>query len=217
MTDRNSVISSIEENRLIAIVRGVYGDELKNAVRAMYEGGIRLCEITFDRTGTVPDKDVAADIAALKSEFGGRMHIGAGTVCTETQLRLAYAAGAEFIVSPDTYEPVIRETRRLGLVSLPGAFTPTECAMAARFGADYIKLFPCFAMSPEYVKSLMAPLSDLKFLAVGGITPDNAKAYLDAGVCGIAVSGGLVNNKEIKAGEFDKIKARAEAYVSLVR
>lgn len=217
MNDRNAVIALLEEKKIIAIIRGVYGEELKNTVRALYEGGIRLCEITFDRTGKVPDSEIASLISMLKTEFGEYMSIGAGTVCSEAQLRAAYAAGAEFIVSPDVYEPVIRETRRLGLVSIPGAFTPSECANAGRFGADYIKLFPCVAMTPEYIKAIKAPLSDLKFLAVGGINENNIDAYMSTGVSGIAVSGGIINKTEIKNGEFDKIKARAERFVALIK
>ena len=61
---------------------------------------------------------------------------------TEEQVKIAYKAGAEFIISPDCYDGVIKKTRDLGMVSIPGVFTPTDAANAYRYGADFAKLFP---------------------------------------------------------------------------
>ena len=142
---REEVIQAILDNKIIAIVRGI---EPKLAVRvaeALYEGGIKLIEITFNQSDNDSFVETANAIQALKTSMAGKMHVGAGTVLTEEQLELAYRAGAEFIISPDSDENVIRKTREKGLVSIPGAYTGTEIKKASVAGADFVKIFPCMS------------------------------------------------------------------------
>ncbi len=211
---RNQVIDAIEANKIIVILRGLTPDQLVHTTEAMEKGGIRLVEVTFDQSGKISDEQTAENIRLLCEAFEGRVRIGAGTVMTEKQVELAREAGAEFIISPDTYEPVIRRTRELGMVSLPGAFTPTEAANAHRFGADFIKLFPNSEVGISYLKALMAPLSHIRFLAVGGVNEKNMKEYLNAGAKGIGVATGIVNKKLIAEGDYEGICELAKAYTS---
>ena len=125
-----NTIREIENNKIIVIVRGVKKDDLIPFAEAIYEGGIRLMECTYDATGKVSDEETAAGIEMLAKHFEGRMFIGAGTVLTEKQVKLTAKAGGKFIISPDSNEKVIKKTRRLGLVSIPGALTPTDIASA---------------------------------------------------------------------------------------
>ncbi|MGR5456829.1 bifunctional 4-hydroxy-2-oxoglutarate aldolase/2-dehydro-3-deoxy-phosphogluconate aldolase, partial [Vibrio alfacsensis] len=81
--------------------------------------------------------------------------------------------GGQFIVSPDFNADVVKATRECDMVSLPGVMTPTEAVQANEAGADFIKLFPGGLLGPEYLAALSAPLSDLKFIAVGGVDADN--------------------------------------------
>ncbi len=46
---REEVIAKILEEKIIAIVRGVGAEECMKVAKALYEGGIRLMEITFDQ------------------------------------------------------------------------------------------------------------------------------------------------------------------------
>ena len=122
---RSRVIEAIEREKIIVIVRGVAADKLIPLAEAMYEGGIRLLEVTYSADGSVSDEETAKNIEMLSKHFEGRMYIGAGTVITEKQVELTKKAGGKFIISPDTYENVIRKTRELDMVSMPGALTPT--------------------------------------------------------------------------------------------
>lgn len=211
---RDSVINAILKNKIIVILRGLTTEQLLHTVSAMEAGGIRMVEVTFDQSGKISDEQTAANIRLLADTFEGRIHVGAGTVMTERQVELAYAAGAEYIISPDTCESVIRRTLELGMVSLPGAFTPTEAANAHRFGADFVKLFPNSELGISYLKALMAPLSHIRFLAVGGVNENNMKEYLDAGAYGIGVATGIVNNKHIAEGNYAAVTELAKAYTS---
>lgn len=212
MLNREEIIKDIEKNKIIVIMRGFTEEQLINSVEAMEKGGIRLVEVTFDQTGKVSDETTASYINALKNHFEGRVRIGAGTVMTEAQSELAFKAGAEFIISPDCYEGVIKKTRELGMVSIPGVFTPTEAANAHRFGADFAKLFPNSEVNISYLKALAVPLSHIKFLAVGGVSADNMKEYFEAGAKGIGVATAIADKKSIFAGDYEDITRRAKLF-----
>lgn len=93
---------------------------------ALYDGGVRLLEVTFDACGKKTDAETAADIETPAKNFKGRMYIGAGTVLTEKQMRLTKKAGGSFIISSNTDKGVITESRMCGLVSIPGVKTVSE-------------------------------------------------------------------------------------------
>ena len=213
---RAQVISDIEKTKIIAIIRGYRGETLDNICESLCAGGVKCAEITFDRSGKFTDAETALAIASLVKRFEGRMHIGAGTVMTVEQVRLTSDAGGEFIVSPDTFADVIRATRRLGLVSVPGAMTPSEASAAVRSGADFIKVFPCNVLPPEYIKAVCAPMADVKFLAVGGVTPDNLDAYMRAGARGIGIASGLFPKSAVDACDWKQIEERARRYVDML-
>ncbi|MBO5746277.1 MAG: bifunctional 4-hydroxy-2-oxoglutarate aldolase/2-dehydro-3-deoxy-phosphogluconate aldolase [Clostridia bacterium] len=214
--DREGVINSVLENKLIAIIRGVNSEKLIPMAEALFRGGIRLLEITYSADGSTPDTVTAENIKALAEHFKGRMFIGAGTVLTAEQVRLTRAAGGQFIISPNVKEEVIRETYRLGMVSMPGALTPTEIESAHEFGADFVKLFPISDLGAGYVKAVKAPLSNVKLLAVGGINENNMSDYLAAGVCGFGIGSNITDKKLIEAEDWDGITRLAERFVKAV-
>ena len=216
MLNREEIIRDIEENKIIVILRGFNADQLVNTVEAMARGGIKLVEVTFDQSGKIDDATTASHIKLLKERFAGRVRIGAGTVMSEGQVEYAYNTGAEFIISPDCYEPVIRKTRELGMVSIPGALTPTECANAHRFGADFVKLFPNSEMKISYFKALAAPLSHIKFLAVGGVNTENLRSYIDAGAKGVGMATAIADKAAILSGDYERIEKLAKTYTDLL-
>lgn len=209
---RENTICKIEENKIIVIVRGVAKDKLIPLAEAMYKGGIRLIECTYDASGKVTDEETASNIEMLSKHLEGRMLVGAGTVLTEKQVELTAKAGGRFIISPDTCESIIKKTVELGLVSIPGALTPTEVETAHRYGADFVKVFPVNFMGPSYIKALKAPLSHIRLLAVGGIDENNMKDYMNAGACGFGVATGIVNKTAVADGDFDAITRLALKY-----
>lgn len=213
---RDKVIETIEKSKIITIVRGIESDKLIPLAEAMYDGGIRLLEITYSADGRISDEETAQSIEMLSKHFEGRMFIGAGTVITENQVELTKKADGKFIISPDTYENVIKKTRELGMVSMPGALTPSEIQNAHRHGADFVKLFPITNMGVEYVKAVKAPLSHIKFLAVGGINENNMADYLKAGVCGFGVGSNIVDKKLTDAGEYGAITELAKKYTKVI-
>ena len=211
-----NTIREIENNKIIVIVRGVKKDDLIPFAEAIYEGGIRLMECTYDATGKVSDEETAAGIEMLAKHFEGRMLIGAGTVLTEKQVELTARAGGKFIISPDTNPEIIKKTKELGLVSIPGSLTPSEAPLANRSGADFVKLFPVGVLGTKYIKDLCAPLSHIKFLAVGGVDHENMGEFLAAGARGIGVGSAIVNKALIAEKNYAAITEAARKYTSRV-
>ena len=211
------VIKCIEEEKLIVIVRGVKKEKLIPLAEAMYQGGIRLLEVTFSANGSVTDEDTADSIKALAHAFEGKMYIGAGTVLTEKQVELTKKAGGKFIISPDSYDKVIAKTKELGMVSMPGAITPTEIQSAVRAGADFIKLFPMTNFGISYLKAVKAPLSHVKFLAVGGVDENNMADYLKAGISGFGVGTSIVRKDLIEKDDYQAITDLAKKYVAVIK
>lgn len=214
---REEICKLVEQEKVIAIVRGVDPDTCLKVAEALYAGGIRLLEVTFPQKNPELFQSTADAISMIKSAFAGRMRIGAGTVLTVEQVEMAAKAGAEYIISPNVDTDVIRRTLELDLVSMPGALTPSEVMIAHNAGADYVKLFPIGVMGTAYVKAIMAPISHVKMLAVGNISSDNAADYLKAGVIGLGVGGKLVNKDAIAAGDFEKLTKAAEELIAAVK
>lgn len=211
-----NTIDTILKEKIIVIVRGIGREKLLQFAEAAYKGGIRLLECTYDATGNTPDEEIASNIKMLADHFEGKMLIGAGTVLSEKQVELTKNAGGKFIISPDTCPEVIKETKKLGLVSIPGAFTPSEAVIAHKAGADFVKLFPITSMGPKCLKDIKAPLSHIKFLAVGGINADNITEYLSVGACGVGIGSDIANKKLIEANNFDAIEENVRRYVKQI-
>lgn len=209
-----AVINTILKEKIITIVRGVPREKLIPLAEAMYNGGIRLIECTYDASGKVSDEKTASGIRRLVEHFKDKMTVGAGTVLTEAQVELTEKAGGKFIISPDTNPEVIKKTKELGLVSIPGALTPTEIAAASRYGADFVKIFPVGSMGCNYIKDVKAPLSNVRILAVGGVDENNMQSYFDAGACGIGIGSGIVKKQMIEAEDFDGITRLAMKFTN---
>lgn len=203
------MIQKIMDEKVIAIVRGIYGEDCLNLAKALRDGGVKLMEVTFDQKSAEERQRTADTIRLLTEKLGDGMGIGAGTVTTVEMVRQAKKAGAQFIISPDTNRDVIAETVARDMVSIPGALTPSEMMQAHWAGADFIKVFPANQVGPSYFKTVAAPLSQVRMLAVGGINEDTVGEYLKAGAAGFGVAGCLFKPQWVKDGRWDTITQAA--------
>lgn len=214
---RETVLEWVAREKVVAIVRGAESSVCTRVAEALYAGGIRLMEITYDQRSPESWEDTAAAIGQTARRFEGRMLVGAGTVTEPGLVELTHRAGGCFIISPDTNETVIRRTRELDMVSMPGAMTPTEILTAHRAGADFVKLFPAAGLGPAYLRAVCAPLSHIKIMVVGGIDEKNVGAFLAAGAAGAGVGGNLASRQWIRDGAWDKITQAARLLTGAVR
>lgn len=213
---REEIIDLVLQSRVIAIVRGLDGG-FEPLAQAMYDGGIRAIEVTFNQKDPSQWVKTTGAIRAIKEAMGDKMAVGAGTVTSVELVELAREAGAQFIVSPDTDPAVIRRTRELGMVSMPGALTPSEIKQAHEAGADFVKVFPAGTLGAGYIKAIRGPLNHIRMLAVGGVSEKNAAEYIQAGCVGVGVGGNLVNKEWIANGEYGKIEALARELCASAR
>lgn len=215
-TVRETVIEWIEKYKIVAIIRGAAPEQCKAIADALYAGGIRLMEITYNQKAPESWQATADTIGMLAKEYEGRMFVGAGTVTSPELVEMTAKAGGSFIVSPDTDVMVIKKTRELNLVSMPGAMTPSEIKVAHEAGADFVKLFPIGNLGAGYLKAVKAPLSHIKMTAVGGVNENNAAEFLKAGASGLGVGGNLAKKEWIENGEYGKLTEAAKAIVAAV-
>ena len=211
-----SLTQSILDKRIIAILRGLTADEAIKVAEALSAGGISLIEVTFPQQEGADLTQTVKAIEGIRARFGQAVLAGAGTVMNTQQLALAVQAGAQYIISPNVDEAVIRETRSRGLISMPGALTPTEAVAAHNYGANFVKIFPAGNLGPDYIKALRGPLSHIRFLAVGGVGVANAGDFIRAGAVGLGVGGKLADRALIQAGRLDEITALAQQYTAAV-
>lgn len=205
----HDTIEFIRKHKAIAIIRKIYGDDLVRLGKALSDGGVRLMEVTFDQADPGCLTKTGESIRTLCRLYGDNMLIGAGTVMNTMQVETAKNAGAKYIISPNVSEEVITYTKNLGLVSIPGAMTPTEIAAAHDYGADFVKLFPIGDLPPGYIKSIKGPLGHIEYLATGGVSAKNFGGYLDSGFSGAGIGSYLSDRKLIAEGNFDELTRRA--------
>lgn len=206
------VLERINREMVIAIIRGVGPDDILETVSAIKEGGISNMEVTFDHGSPEGMERTLESIRRVKAFFGDEVNVGAGTVLSAGEVELAAAAGAEYMISPGTDASVIRRTKELGKISMPGALTPSEVCAAYDSGADMVKMFPAGVLGLEYLKAVRAPLSHIPMCAVGGITPENIGLFLAAGIRCFGIGGNLVSPEAIRRREFEKLTETAGRY-----
>lgn len=208
---------TILKHKIVAIVRGFSPETVVELAKAYSANGIRCVEVTFDQSSREKQLETAKTIKMVKEALGDDICVGAGTVMTAEQVRMAAEAGAEYMISPNVDGEVIAETKRLGKISIPGAMTPSEIAAAYKMGADIIKLFPANELGLSYIKAIKAPLKHIPLMATGGVRPVNAADYLNAGSAALGVGGDLVNKQWIADGDYEKIGLAAKAFVDSIK
>ena len=217
VTHMQTVLSLIKRDRLVVIGRGIRTEVLVQAALACAEAGVTLLESTFDHTAADPVRENAGRIAALVKALDGRIRIGAGTVLTSEEVRAAHDAGAEYIISPDTDDAVVAETKRLGMVSIPGAMTPTEVAHAWKIGADMVKLFPADDLGYPFIQNLRGPLGHIPLMATGGVNPVSIPEFLKLGVTAVGTGVSILKRDLIEKEDYDGIRALAKMHVDAIR
>lgn len=210
MSNKLEIISAIKKYKICAIIRGAEAEKAVKIAQSLFDGGIKLIEVTFNT-----DKAIEM-IEAIKRTMGDKMYVGAGTVLDQETAILAINAGAEFILSPSISEGMIKVCNRYGKVAIPGIMTPSEAVRAMELGADILKFFPAGELGPGYLKSIRSPLNHIEFIAVGGINLDNAKSFMKSGAIGLGIGDSLVDNSLVINSKFTELKKRANNFVQLL-
>jgi 2-dehydro-3-deoxyphosphogluconate aldolase/(4S)-4-hydroxy-2-oxoglutarate aldolase len=195
---------------VVAVVRLPQATAFGALAGALAAGGVTAVEITLTTPGALEGiRDVA------RADLSGCI-VGAGSVLDERSAREVLAAGAQFVVSPTFDDAVLRVCREANVPCMPGALTPRELLEAWRAGASLIKLFPASLVGPGYIRDVLAPLPFLRLVPSGGVSLENAAAWIQAGAAAVSVGGALVSASLVAEQAWDRLTARARALVERV-
>ncbi|RSK55173.1 bifunctional 4-hydroxy-2-oxoglutarate aldolase/2-dehydro-3-deoxy-phosphogluconate aldolase [Bacillus canaveralius] len=206
------LIDQIQENGIVAVIRGTSPDNIVAIAKSLHKGGVKTLEIT------VETPKVLSLIEQVAEELGDEVIVGAGTVLDPETARAAIMAGARFIFSPTVNKETIKVAKRYGVVSIPGALTPTEILTAYENGADIIKVFPANVFGPSYIKDIHGPMPQIPLMPTGGLDVDNVGAYIKNGAVAAGIGSSLVNMKQQVNEEFlINLENKARQFVDAVK
>ena len=205
-TDR---LDRITDGGVIAILRGVNTADAVAVADAVVDAGVTALEITADTPNSM------SSIEAISDRVDDAL-VGAGTVLDAETARAAQLAGAEFLVTPTVNRDVIRVANRYGTPIAVGAYTPTEALEAYQAGADAVKVFPAKTGGPDHVAAIGGPLPQIPLVPTGGVSAENAGAYVRAGAVAVGVGGSIVDHEAIDDDAYDQVEANARAVVEAV-
>ena len=203
-----TTLDRILKNKIVAIIRGAGLADVLRIAEALQRGGVDILEVTLNS----PNALQVIHELANKME---NMLIGAGTVLSAADAEASIAAGASFIISPNVNVETITVTKRSGIVSIPGAYTATEVVNAWSHGGDIVKIFP--ATNAEYIKILRGPLSHIRMMPTGGLTPENISGFRKAGAVAFGIGTSLVDVRQGISEEYlNRITENARKFVHAI-
>ena len=205
---RDQVLDALLAAKVIAVIRMKDAARLAGSAEALRKGGVTAIEITMTVPGAL---DIIREMARSKAPG---MLVGAGTVLDAGMAADVIGAGADFVVSPITDRDMIQACRAAGVLVAPGAFTPTEIVSAWRAGADIVKIFPATSLGPQFLRDVRGPLPQIRLMPTGGVTIENARDFLAAGACCVGIGTALVDRKDVEAGDWLALEARARRLVA---
>lgn len=177
---------------VVGIIRSHTFEEVRQILPVYVSAGLTTIEITMNTAS-------ASEIIRYAVEqYSGKLNVGAGTVCNESDLENALSAGSQFIVTPVVSEAVIKSCVEQKIPIFPGAFTPTEIYRAWELGASMVKIFPAASVGSGYIRDVKGPLNQIKLMPTGGINKDNIQEFMKAGADGLGVGSQLFDKDLIR-------------------
>ena len=205
-------MNAAEVLRGLRVVPVVVVDDADKAVtlaRTLLDAGLQAIEVTLRTPAAL---DAIAKISANVPD----MIVGAGSVRHAAQVTDVINAGARFGVCPGSSPALLDAMDQAGLPFIPGAITPSETLALLERGYALQKLFPAeLSGGVNYLKGIAAPIPEARFMPTGGITVENAPAYL--ALDNVACIGGtwIVPPQALAASNFDAIGDLARAAAAL--
>lgn len=208
---KEEVRARIEEIGIVPAVRVSSTEEARFAAAAVSSGGIPIVEITM----TVPEAcELIQDMVAHAPDI----IVGAGTVLDPVTAHRCLQAGAQFLTSPGLDLSIVELTEKAGVVTMPGALTPSEVTAAWRAGVDFIKVFPCSQVGGAgYIRALKGPFPNASFVAAGGVTQQTASDLIRAGATALGIGSELIPREAIRLRRAEQIVELARRFLSIVR
>ena len=195
--------------KITVILRGYSYKQIRLIVSILVKNGINSVEITMNT------EKAAEIIKKIKTEFGEKILIGAGTVTTMEEAKEAVNAGATFILSPIMLEKeILNFCKSKKVITVPGAFSLTEIIQSFRDGADIVKIFPADRLGKKYISDITAPLGELPVMVVGGINRENVNDYFKSGAKYAGIASGIFNKEDILSENAENLEKSLKDFIN---
>lgn len=182
--------AAIVSGGVIGILRTTNQDRAISLARQVWQAGVDVVEVALTTPGGL------AAVEKLAGERTGAQVIGAGTVLDGVTARAAVLAGAQVLVTPTLTEEVIEVGHRYDVATVIGCSTPTELLRATALGADLVKVFPASLWTPRVLSDVLQALPQLQCVPTGGISPDDAASWIEAGAVAVGIGSGLTKGAD---------------------
>lgn len=199
-----------ENMPIVGIVRGISFEDFKQILPVYVKAGLTTIEVTMNTP------DVESLISYAVREYAGILNVGAGTVCSLSDLDKALAYGAQFIVTPLINEEVIKRCVNMNIPIFPGALTPSEIYKAWTLGASIVKIYPAGNLGASYIKDVKAPLDKVRMMPTGGISLNNMQSFLELGVDGFGIGSPLFNKSLVDAKDWNGLETHFGDFVTMI-
>ena len=207
----SNFLETLQHERIVVVIRGAESITLAQELQALYEGGLRIFEITVEAPGAIDA------LSSVRKQLPEDALLGAGTVLDAGTAALAVNAGARFIVSPIVSMEVCHVARAHAVPCMLGGMTPTDIHTAYQYGSEVVKVFPASTVGVTFIRELKGPLDFIPLCPTGGITVENAGAFLDAGAAAVGVGSALMKKEWVKSGNWDALRQAAAAWAKFRR
>jgi 2-dehydro-3-deoxyphosphogluconate aldolase/(4S)-4-hydroxy-2-oxoglutarate aldolase len=204
-------LAAIEHVGIIPAVRVTSSADALFASEAVVSGGIPVVEITM----TTPD---ATSVITSLVRANPQCIVGAGSVANLDIARACIDAGAAFLTTTGLDQELIDFALLNDVSLIPGALTPTEIMTARRAGASLLKIFPCSSVGgASYIRSLCVPFPDMRFIASGGVSQENASAHIRSGATALGIGHALLPTEAIRTRNVSWIHELARRFIETVK
>ena len=199
----------MNKSRITGILRNVKKEDVLKAGEILIKHSIKDFEVTYNT------KDSLEIVKILKKEFPDA-RIGMGTILTVEELKKAEESGSEFILTPSVNEEVLKYAGENNIELIPGVFSPSEVALALRYGFNYLKLFPAIDLPDSYINNLKGPFDKVEFMAVGGVEKDNITDFFKAGFKSVGMGSSLIKKSYLESKDWENLEKHVKEIAEII-
>ena len=200
----------MDKSKITGILRNVKKEDVLKVGEILIKHNIKDFEVTYNT------KDSLEIVKMLKKEFP-EARIGMGTILTVEELKKAEESGAEFILTPSVNEEVLRYSGKNNIDLITGVFSPSEVALALRYGFNYLKLFPAIDLPDSYINNLMGPFDKVEFMAVGGVEKDNITDFFKAGFKSVGMGSSLIKKSYLESKDWENLDKHVKEIAEILK
>ena len=113
-------------------------------------------------------------------------------------------------------EEVLRYSGKNNIDLITGVFSPSEVALALRYGFNYLKLFPAIHLPDSYINNLMGPFDKVEVMAVGGVEKDNITDFFKAGFKSVGMGSSLIKKSYLESKDWEKLEKHVKEIAEII-